>query len=225
MHDSINTWLLWKVQQLNWFPASLDLLQDFPGFHHTGFPPLLNNYKTNIVLKSTVTLTAVIVHDWWKAGIRSLRFAYFIHCKSIIGSGVCWTWSWGSRFLSITSLSWQLFVKQRSRSVFFRGCFVDRFSCIVWNYFRIVEIMVSLSLPAVKQLLLGKGYSKQEEADLLTNIYNRAIKWVARDETRHNLHFFERFDHSGKGELTEKELYNVLKMQNQVDCTRDEVKK
>ena len=42
---------------------------------------------------------------------------------------------------------------------------------------------------------------------------------------RHNLQFFQRFDHSGKGELTEKELYNVLKMQNQVDCTRDEVKK
>ena len=34
---------------------------------------------------------------------------------------------------------------------------------------------------------------------------------------------FQRFDHSGKGELTEKELYNVLKMQNQVDCTREEV--
>ena len=39
------------------------------------------------------------------------------------------------------------------------------------------------------------------------------------------MQFFQRFDHSGKGELTEKELYNVLKMQNQVDCTRDEVKK
>ena len=39
--------------------------------------------------------------------------------------------------------------------------------------------MVSLSLPAVKQLLMGKGYSKQEEADLLTNIYNRAVKWVS----------------------------------------------
>ena len=64
------------------------------------------------------------------------------------------------------------------KKCFFRGCFVDRFSCIVWNYFRIVEVMVSLSLPAVKQLLLGKGYSKQEEADLLTNIYNRAVKWV-----------------------------------------------
>ena len=38
--------------------------------------------------------------------------------------------------------------------------------------------MVSLSLPAVKQLLMGKGYSKQEEADLLTNIHNRAVKWV-----------------------------------------------
>ena len=36
-------------------------------------------------------------------------------------------------------------------------------------------------------------------------------------------YFCHRFDHSGKGELTEKELYNVLKMQNQVDCTREEV--
>ena len=36
--------------------------------------------------------------------------------------------------------------------------------------------MVSLSLPAVKQLLMGKGYSKQEEAALLTNIHNRAVK-------------------------------------------------
>ena len=44
------------------------------------------------------------------------------------------------------------------------------------NNFRKLEIMVSLSLPAVKQLLLGKGYSKQEEADLLTNIHNRAVK-------------------------------------------------
>ena len=35
-------------------------------------------------------------------------------------------------------------------------------------------------------------------------------------------YFCHRFDHSGKGELTEKELYNVLKMQNQVDCTREE---
>ena len=35
--------------------------------------------------------------------------------------------------------------------------------------------------------------------------------------------YFQRFDHSGKGELTEKELYNVLKMQNHVDCTREEV--
>ena len=36
-------------------------------------------------------------------------------------------------------------------------------------------------------------------------------------------YFCHRFDHSGKGELTEKELYNVLKMQNQVDCTKEEV--
>ena len=32
-----------------------------------------------------------------------------------------------------------------------------------------------------------------------------------------------RFDHSGKGELTDKELFNVLKMQNQVDCSKEEV--
>ena len=52
-------------------------------------------------------------------------------------------------------------------------------SLLLWNNFRKVEIMVSLSLPAVKQLLMGKGYSKQEESDLLTNIYNRAVKWVS----------------------------------------------
>ena len=39
---------------------------------------------------------------------------------------------------------------------------------------------VSLSLPAVRQLLLGRGYSKAEEDRLLTNIHNRAIKWDPR---------------------------------------------
>ena len=40
----------------------------------------------------------------------------------------------------------------------------------------VLRMAVSLSLPAVRQLLLGRGYSKAEEDTLLTNIHNRAIK-------------------------------------------------
>ena len=39
-----------------------------------------------------------------------------------------------------------------------------------------LRMAVSLSLPAVKQLLLGRGLSRDEEDKLLTNIHNRAIK-------------------------------------------------
>ena len=35
---------------------------------------------------------------------------------------------------------------------------------------------VSLSLPAVKQLLLGRGLTKEEEGKLLADIHNKAIK-------------------------------------------------
>ena len=36
--------------------------------------------------------------------------------------------------------------------------------------------------------------------------------------------FYSRFDPSGRGELTDKEMYNVLKIMNKIDISQDQAR-
>ena len=67
--------------------------------------------------------------------------------------------------------------------------------------------MATLGLSAVKQVLIyaKKTYTIQEEEEIIKKIEESAKKFDSR------------------GELTEKEMYNVLKIMNKVDISQDQV--
>jgi Asp-tRNA(Asn)/Glu-tRNA(Gln) amidotransferase C subunit len=69
--------------------------------------------------------------------------------------------------------------------------------------------MSSLSLSAVRQILTAsrKSLKPEEEEELIKRIEESANK----------------FDPSGKGELSDKEMFNVLKIQNKVECKQEQV--
>jgi len=65
-----------------------------------------------------------------------------------------------------------------------------------------------LAIPAVRQILAKMAKGEAEETELVEKIENSCIK----------------FDHDGKGVLSPDEFFNVLKLQNGVECTKDEVR-
>ena len=69
--------------------------------------------------------------------------------------------------------------------------------------------MASLSLSAIRQILTAssKSLTPEKEEELIKRIEESAKK----------------FDPSGKGELSDKEMFNVLKIQNKVECKQDQV--
>ena len=70
--------------------------------------------------------------------------------------------------------------------------------------------MVKLSLPAIKQVLYLTGVNTpKEEAEMTDKIQKSA----------------SRYDHSGRGELTIKEWFNVIKIQNKVDISLEKLTK
>eukprot|EP00090_Calanus_glacialis_P006313 TRINITY_DN14932_c0_g1_i1.p1 TRINITY_DN14932_c0_g1~~TRINITY_DN14932_c0_g1_i1.p1 ORF type:complete len:153 (-),score=67.88 TRINITY_DN14932_c0_g1_i1:137-595(-) len=65
-----------------------------------------------------------------------------------------------------------------------------------------------LAIPAVRQVISKLAKGEKEEEELVEKIENSCLK----------------FDHDKKGILTPDEFFNVLKLQNGVECTKEEVK-
>ena len=65
-----------------------------------------------------------------------------------------------------------------------------------------------LSIPAVRQILAKLAKGDKEEEELIEKLEDSCL----------------RYDHDKKGMLTPYEYFNVLKIQNGVDCSKDEVK-
>jgi len=65
-----------------------------------------------------------------------------------------------------------------------------------------------LSIPAVRQILAKLAKGEKEEEELVEKLEDSCL----------------RYDHDKKGMLTPDEYFNVLKIQNGVDCSKDEVK-
>ena len=65
-----------------------------------------------------------------------------------------------------------------------------------------------LSIPAVRQILSKLAKGDKEEEELIEKLEDSCL----------------RYDHDKKGMLTPDEYFNVLKIQNGVDCSKDEVK-
>jgi len=68
--------------------------------------------------------------------------------------------------------------------------------------------MSNLAIPAVRQIVAKLAKGEAEETELVEKIENSCLK----------------FDHDKKGVLSPDEYFNVLKLQNGIDCTKDEVK-
>merc|ERR1712050_468846 len=70
-------------------------------------------------------------------------------------------------------------------------------------------LMASLSLSAVRQILTlaRRSMEPEEEEEVIKKIEETAKK----------------FDPSGKGELSDKAMFNVLKIQNKIDCKQEQV--
>ena len=81
----------------------------------------------------------------------------------------------------------------------------------VWtlNPFHVVSLtrMAALAIPAVRQILARLAKGDKEEEEFVEKIENSCLK----------------FDHDKKGMLTPDEYFNVMKLQNGVDCTKEEV--
>lgn len=66
-----------------------------------------------------------------------------------------------------------------------------------------------LGTPVVRQIVARLSKSEKEEKILVDKIESSCRK----------------FDHKGKGSLTPDEYFNVVKLQNGIDCTKDEIRK
>ena len=66
-----------------------------------------------------------------------------------------------------------------------------------------------LGTPAIRQILSRLNKSDKEEESLVNKIAGTCHK----------------FAHQGKGKLTADEYFNVLKLQNGIDCSKEQVKK
>jgi len=71
------------------------------------------------------------------------------------------------------------------------------------------QMATLLGTPAVRQIIARLSKSETEEQALIEKIASSCRK----------------FDHKGKGSLTPDEFFNVVKLQNGVDCSKDEIKK
>ena len=69
-----------------------------------------------------------------------------------------------------------------------------------------VSRMAALAIPAVRQILARLAKGDKEEEEFVEKIENSCLK----------------FDHDKKGMLTPDEYFNVMKLQNGVDCTKEE---
>ena len=67
--------------------------------------------------------------------------------------------------------------------------------------------MSALAIPAVRQILARLAKGDKEEEEFVEKIENSCLK----------------FDHDKKGMLTPDEYFNVMKLQNGVECTKEEV--
>merc|ERR1711894_623941 len=65
-----------------------------------------------------------------------------------------------------------------------------------------------LSIPAVRQILARLAKGEKEEDELVEKLEDSCL----------------RYDHDKKGILTPDEYFNVLKIQNGVECSKEEVK-
>jgi len=65
-----------------------------------------------------------------------------------------------------------------------------------------------LSIPAVRQILARLAKGEKEEDELVEKLEDSCL----------------RYDHDKKGMLTPDEYFNVLKIQNGVECSKEEVK-
>merc|ERR1712241_1079243 len=65
-----------------------------------------------------------------------------------------------------------------------------------------------LSIPAVRQILAKLAKGEREEDELVEKLEDSCL----------------RYDHDKKGMLTPDEYFNVVKIQNGVECSKDEVK-
>ena len=84
--------------------------------------------------------------------------------------------------------------------------------------------MVKLSLPAVKQIIFNAGLTGGREEELISNIEKSAQRYKECLKTTFvSSKFVFRYDHSGQGELSDREWFNVIKLQNGVECSRDQV--
>ena len=88
------------------------------------------------------------------------------------------------------------------------------------------DTIVRLSLPAIKQIVLSLGaVTDQKEKDLLRRkIEQSAMRLLLIFNNHDAIPYFSRYDHTNKGELTIKEWFNVLKIQNHVDTSLDMVR-
>merc|ERR1711892_13651 len=71
-----------------------------------------------------------------------------------------------------------------------------------------VNMATKLAIPAVRQIISKLAKGEKEEEDLVEKIENSCLK----------------FDHDKKGMLSPDEFFNVLKLQNGVECAKEEVK-
>merc|ERR1712223_1513251 len=65
--------------------------------------------------------------------------------------------------------------------------------------------MAALAIPAVRQILARLAKGDKEEEEFVEKSENSCLK----------------FDHDKKGMLTPDEYFNVMKLQNGVDCTKE----
>ena len=79
-------------------------------------------------------------------------------------------------------------------------------------------------MPAVRQIICAKakGLQQGEEEELIKKIGETARRSVVFIE-KHTLTCLHSFDSSGQGEMSDREVFNVLKMLK-VDCRQEEVR-
>ena len=117
-----------------------------------------------------------------------------------------WRSSWLQekvRYVSVWSSSWGWGRSAAALRVL-AGNFVSTL-----NPFHVVSLtrMAALAIPAVRQILARLAKGDKEEEEFVEKIENSCLK----------------FDHDKKGMLTPDEYFNVMKLQNGVDCTKEEV--
>ena len=79
-------------------------------------------------------------------------------------------------------------------------------------------------MPAVRQIITAKakGLQPGEEEELIKKIEETARRSVVYIE-KHTLTCLHSFDSSGQGEMSDREVFNVLKMLK-VDCRQEQVR-